>query len=121
MTEIFDLAIDLLSWALLLLGAASVLIGGIGALRFPEFYTRIHAASLTDTMASILIISGLLLQSGFTLATFKLVAILAFLLLTGPTATYALANAALLSGLRPNAAVPKNPSPPDENGSEGNS
>lgn len=114
MTDLGATLIDVASWILLLLGAASVLIGGIGALRMPEFYTRIHAASLTDTMASILIISGLILQSGFTLPTFKLVAILAFLLLTGPTATYALANAALLSGLRPSAAVPKSPSPPDE-------
>ncbi len=111
-----DTALDVLSWVLLLLGAASVLIGGIGALRMPEFYTRIHAASLTDTAASILILTGLMLQSGLTLATFKLVAVLAFLLLTGPTATYALANSALLSGLRPSVSVPKTPSMPEDEG-----
>ncbi|MDZ7686993.1 MAG: monovalent cation/H(+) antiporter subunit G [Gammaproteobacteria bacterium] len=105
---------DIASWVLLLLGAASVLIGGIGVLRLPEFYTRMHAASLTDTAASILILGGLMLQSGLTLASFKLLAILAFLLLTGPTATYALANAALVSGLRPNVSVPKTPSVPDD-------
>ena len=45
-----DLIIDSLSWALLLLGGGFVFVGGIGALRLPNFYTRMHAASLTDTM-----------------------------------------------------------------------
>jgi multicomponent Na+:H+ antiporter subunit G len=98
-----DIAIDVLSWILIVVGSACVLIGGIGGLRLPNFYTRIHAASLTDSMASILIFAGMMLQAGLTLATLKLFAILLFLLLTGPTATYALANAALLSGLKPDA------------------
>ena len=97
-----DLVLDIISWALLILGGAFVLIGGIGGLRLPNFYTRIHAASLTDTMATILIFAGMMLQAGFSLSTMKLFAIMLFLLLTGPTATYALANAALLSGLKPN-------------------
>lgn len=97
-----DVIIDVLSWALLLMGAAFVVIGGVGALRLPNFYTRTHAASLTDTMGTTLILVGIMLQSGFTLATIKLVAILVFMLLTGPTASYALANAALLSGMDPN-------------------
>ncbi|GAB5379775.1 MAG: monovalent cation/H(+) antiporter subunit G [Aliiglaciecola sp.] len=96
-----DILIDVFSWVLLILGGVCVLIGGIGGLRLPNFYTRIHAASLTDTMGAILIFVGMMLQSGLTLATLKLFAIMLFLLLTGPTATYALANAALLSGLKP--------------------
>ena len=100
-----DVALDILSWMLFILGGACVLIGGIGGLRLPNFYTRIHAASLTDTMATILIFLGLMLQAGLTLATVKLFAIMLFLLLTGPTATYGLANAALLSGLKPDAAT----------------
>jgi multicomponent Na+:H+ antiporter subunit G len=96
-----DLVLDILSWILLLLGGACVLIGGIGGLRLPNFYARIHAASLTDSMGNILIFSGIMLQAGLSLATLKLFAIMVFLLLTGPTSTYALANAALLSGLKP--------------------
>jgi len=102
---LIDFAIDALSWILLTLGGVCVLIGGIGALRLPNLYTRIHAASLTDTMATLLIFTGIMLQAGFTLASLKLLAIMVFLLLTGPTATYALANAALLSGLKPDAAT----------------
>jgi len=96
-----DIVLDVFSWILLILGGFCVLIGGIGGLRLPNFYTRIHAASLTDTMGAILIFVGLILQAGLTLAAVKLFVIMIFLLLTGPTATYALANAALLSGLKP--------------------
>ena len=98
-----DTAVSILSWILLCTGGAFVLIGGIGALRLPNFYTRLHAASLTETMATILIFLGMILQAGLTLAALKLLAIMVFLLLTGPTASYALANAALQSGLRPEA------------------
>ena len=95
---------EIISWIMLLTGGFLVLVGGIGALRMPDFFTRIHAASLTDSAGSILILVGIMLQAGLTLAAVKLAAILLFLLITGPTATYALANAAFVSGLRPIAA-----------------
>jgi len=95
------LLIDILSWVLLSLGGVFVFIGGLGALRMPNLYTRMHAASLTDTMAAVLIIVGIMLQAGLTLATIKLAAILLFLLLTSPTASNALASAAILAGVRP--------------------
>ena len=98
-----DTAVYILSWILLFTGGAFVLIGGIGALRLPNFYTRLHAASLTETMATILIFVGMILQAGASLAALKLGAIMLFLLLTAPTASYALANAALQSGMRPEA------------------
>ncbi len=93
--------IDILSWVLLTLGGIAVLIGGIGALRMPDLYTRMHAASVTDSLGSILVIAGIMLQAGWSLATIKLLAILLFLLLTGPTSSNALASAALLAGTRP--------------------
>lgn len=95
------IVIDTISWILLSTGGVFVFIGGVGALRMPNLYTRIHAASLTDTMAAVLIIVGIMLQAGLTLATIKLGAILLFLLLTSPTASNALASAAILSGLEP--------------------
>ena len=93
--------IDTLSWVLLTLGGLSVLIGGIGALRMPDLYTRMHAASVTDSMGALLVLLGIMLQAGWSLATIKLIAILLFLLLTSPTSSYALASAALLAGKRP--------------------
>ena len=84
--------IDSLSWVLLTLGGLSVLIGGIGALRMPDLYTRMHAASVTDSMGALLVLLGIMLQAGWSLATIKLIAILLFLLLTSPTSSYALIN-----------------------------
>lgn len=96
----FEFVVQTLSWILLITGSIFVVIGGIGALRMPDLYTRMHAASVTDSLAPILIIGGLLLQAGFSLFSIKLIAILLFLLLSGPTASNALASAALLSGYR---------------------
>lgn len=95
-----QILIDIISWLLLTVGGIFVVIGGIGALRMPDLYTRMHAASITDAIAPAFVLTGIMLQSGFTLATVKLVAILLFLLITGPTASNALASAALLSGYK---------------------
>ena len=94
-------ALDIASWILLTLGGISVLIGGIGALRMPDLYTRMHAASVTDSLGAILVLAGIMLQAGLSLATIKLAAILLFLLLTSPTASNALATAAMLAGNKP--------------------
>lgn len=101
-----EIVLDIASWVLLLTGAAFIFIGGVGALRMPDFYTRMHAASLTDTLGTLLTLLGLVLQAGLTLSTVKLLAIMLFLLLTAPTAAYALANAARLAGLVPERVPP---------------
>lgn len=95
------MVLDIISWVLLSAGGVFVLIGGIGALRMPNLYTRMHAASVTDTMGAILVLTGIMLQAGLSLATIKLGAILIFLLITSPTSSYALASAALLAGVKP--------------------
>jgi multicomponent Na+:H+ antiporter subunit G len=82
-------------------GGFFILVGGIGALRMPDLYTRMHASSLTDTLGSMLILGALMLQGDISLTTVKLAAILVFLLFTSPVASYALGNAALLSGHEP--------------------
>lgn len=94
------LLLDVVSWILLMVGGAAVFTGGLGALRLPDFYTRMHAASLTESMGTVLMLIGIALQVGWSLPAGKLITIMLFLLLTSPTAAYALANAARLSGLR---------------------
>ena len=84
----------LLSWILLLLGGIFSIIGGIGLIRLPDFYSRMHASSITDTLAMFLIIAGLMLQGGLSLVTLKLFLIFVFIFLTAPVSTHALANAA---------------------------
>ncbi len=93
--------IDILSWVCLFAGGMLGIVGGIGIHRFPDFYSRLHAAGITDTLCAMLILFGLGLQAGFTLAAFKLALIFVFLFFTSPTASHALANAALHSGLKP--------------------
>ena len=101
--NLLQLALDTISWILLSAGGFFVLVGGIGALRMPNLYTRMHAASVTDTLGAALVLSGIMVQAGLTLATIKLAAILLFLLITSPTSSYALAHAALLAGIQPGA------------------
>lgn len=93
--------IEVLSWVLILGGSGFVIIGGIGLLRLPDFYTRIHAAGITDTLGTWLILLGLMLHEGLTLGAAKLAMLLFFLLTTGPLASHALAKAAYLRGLDP--------------------
>lgn len=96
-----ETAINLLSAALLLTGGAFAVIGGIGVVRFPDVYTRLHAGGVTDTIAPLMIVGGLVLQSGWTILSFKLLLILLFLLFTTPTASHATARAALAAGVEP--------------------
>jgi multicomponent Na+:H+ antiporter subunit G len=92
---------DILSWAFILVGGVFAVIGGIGIVRLPDFYTRMHGAGITDTMGAYLLIAGMMLQAGWTLVTIKLILILVFVFFTSPTATHALAQAALGSGVEP--------------------
>jgi multicomponent Na+:H+ antiporter subunit G len=93
--------LDIASWICLLAGSAFCMIGGLGLLRFPDVYARMHATGITDTLGTMLIVLGMVLQAGWTQVTVKLILILIFLLFTSPTATYALANAAHNRGLKP--------------------
>jgi len=93
--------VDMISWFLLVAGALFCVIGGIGVLRFPDFYSRLHGAGVTDTLGAGLVLTGLMVQGGLSMVTVKLVMILAFLWLTSPTATHSVAKAARSSGLEP--------------------
>ena len=92
---------DYLSWVLLARGSFFCVPGAIGLLRLPDFYTRLHGAGIVDTLGAGLILTGLMMQAGFSLVTVKLLFILFFVLITSPTATHAIAHAAYSRGLDP--------------------
>ena len=96
-----DAVREILVWVLLLSGSLFAIIGGIGLLRLPDLFSRMHGSGITDTLGAGLVLAGLMLHSGVTLVTFKLGAVLFFLFVTSPTATHALARSALAEGLRP--------------------
>lgn len=94
-------ALDIASIAAMLGGVVFVLAGAIGVIRLPDFYTRMHAAGVTDTLGAELIVFGLILQAGWSALSLKLALIGLFVFLTSPTATHAVANAAYRAGLKP--------------------
>jgi multicomponent Na+:H+ antiporter subunit G len=96
-----EVVIDLLSWAFLLGGAFFMVTAGIGVLRLPDVFTRMHAAGVKDTMGVALTMVGLILQAGFSLVTAKLLLIWVFLWFASPIASHATARAALLGGVKP--------------------
>ena len=75
--------------------------GALGLVRLPDVFARMHGAGIIDTLGAALVIAGLMLQAGPTQATAKLVLIAVFLLVTAPTATHALAQAARTGGETP--------------------
>jgi len=81
----------------LILGSFFCLVGSIGLIRLPDFYSRVHAAGVVDSLGAILILLGLMTQTQDIIVIIKLVFILLFLMLTGPTAVHALARTANLT------------------------
>ena len=76
----------------------------IGILRFPDFYTRTHAAGKGDTLSSLLVITGFAIYQlkGFEnfaadwsilLIILKLLSVSIFIIFTSPTSTHALMDA----------------------------
>ena len=95
------LAVDILSWILICGGVFFVVVGGIGLVRMPDVYTRMHGASLIDSLGSFLLIAGLMLQAGPTLIAVKLGFLYLLIFFTSPVPTQVVAQAALTAGVRP--------------------
>ena len=96
-----ELLTDVLSWTFLVAGSSLAVIGGVGVIRMPDLFTRLHASGVTDTGGAGLILVGLMFQGGWSAVTLKLLLILGFLWFSSPVSTYALARAALAGGEEP--------------------
>jgi len=107
------MVLSIASWLCLVSGGLFCVVGALGMLRMPDFYTRMHAASVIETLGAGLILLGLMLQAGPTLVTVKLLFVGLLIFFASPTATHALARAALVRGLKPLLAEPeREPSKP---------
>lgn len=93
--------LEIIAQLMLVVGSFLCLTGAIGMLRFPDFFSRIHATSVTETLGAGMILVALILLSNGYLEIIKLVLILLFLLITGPTAVHTLARAAITAGVIP--------------------
>ncbi len=98
-----DTVITISSGFFILVGCFLCFSGGVGLLRFPDFYTRMHAVGVTDTLGAGMILIGLMFISSDILVFAKLVMILLLTLLIGPTTSHVLAKAAYHNGLMPKA------------------
>lgn len=96
---------EALGWFLLAGGGLFSVIGAVGLLRMPDFYTRAHAASVIETLGAGLVLAGLFVQAGGTLAAAKIAILALLIFFASPTATHALTRAALLRGLEPRIAA----------------
>jgi multicomponent Na+:H+ antiporter subunit G len=96
MTEIRDT----LTIILVLLGTFFMMIGSIGVVRLPDFFTRSHATSKSDTLGIMLLIGGLMCYEGISLNSLKLLVIFLFVALANPVGAHALARAAFKYGVK---------------------
>ena len=99
--ELFDVVRHGASYVVLVAGLFFVIVGAVGVVRFPDFYTRLHAAGVTDTLGAELMLMGLMLQSDSLQTVAKLAVMGVFLFITSPTSTHAVANAAYTAGVEP--------------------
>lgn len=96
-----EVFLNTVSWVLLVAGGFFIIVGGIGLLRMPDLFTRMHAAGIADTMGTGLILVGLLFQSDDWVVMVKLLLILYFIIFANPTSTHAVARSALDNDIRP--------------------
>ena len=96
-----DTLMNISSALFLLIGSFLCISGGVGLLRFPDFYTRMHAVGVTETLATGMILIGLMLQNPDGLVVLKLIIVLLMTLFISPTASHALAKAAMKNDLKP--------------------
>lgn len=107
MPDLLPMLREVIAGVLLAAGSAFVIIGSIGLVRLPDFFSRLHAASVTDTLGAALVVLGMAVHAGLAPPTIKLALIVLFLFFTSPTAAHTLAKAALHGGLRPRQSGPE--------------
>ena len=96
-----DTLINLISFIFIFIGSITILIGSLGLLRLPDVFSRIHAVGMIDTAGIGFIIFGLLIYSGFTIVSIKLLILGFVLIFTSPISGHAVAISAKKTGLEP--------------------
>jgi multicomponent Na+:H+ antiporter subunit G len=89
---IIETATNIISWVLLLGGGGFCVIGTLGLIRMPDVYTRIHAASIIDTLGVGMILLGLLIQPGSALTSLRIAVLIVLVFFMSPLATHAIAK-----------------------------
>lgn len=97
------LFLEILSGIFFFLGIISILIGSIGIIKLPDVFSRLHASGMIDTAGVAFIILGMVLQSGLSITSIKLILIGVFIFFTSPISGHAVALVANSMGIKPKA------------------
>ena len=98
MLETFQINI---AYFFLIIGSLFLLVGAIGLIRMPDVFTRMHAVSVMESTGATLIIFGLIIYSGFSAISIKLIIILLAIIYISSVATHALARACIHDDIKP--------------------
>ncbi|APX14101.1 monovalent cation/H(+) antiporter subunit G [Tateyamaria omphalii] len=105
--------IDLAAAILVFLGAAMTVAAGVGVIRLPDVFTRMHAATKVGTLGSGLVMAGAALHFAEPGIIVRCVLIVFFLLLTAPIGAHMIGRASLRLGINPWTPRQKQDSKPD--------
>jgi multicomponent Na+:H+ antiporter subunit G len=95
--RIFETAV----FILLVISGIFAVLGSIGLLRFPDFYTRSHAATIISMGGMSLALFALMIQTFWDVLSAKLMLIIIINLFANPTTTHVIANLAYRQGVKP--------------------
>ncbi|MGC1122828.1 MAG: monovalent cation/H(+) antiporter subunit G [Candidatus Methanofastidiosia archaeon] len=91
----------MIEYILFLAGCTVMVLGAVGIIRFPDVYTRLHAATKCDTGGSISILVGVAVALGVSMVSLKILLVLFLIFLLNPVASHALARASHKYGIKP--------------------
>ncbi len=94
-----DTLFEILCGVLALLGAGFTLLAAIGLIRFPDVYSRMHAATKAGVMGGGLVLIAVAIQASALDVTLRALAGVVFLIITGPIAAHLLGRAAYTAGV----------------------
>jgi multicomponent Na+:H+ antiporter subunit G len=100
--------LDYIGWIILIIGCCFIVVSAIGCIRMPDFYSRMHAAGIGDNAGCLLALLGLSILNGFNITSAKLIILGGIIILTSPTNTFALMQAAIATALKPIAKIKVN-------------
>ena len=89
-----DLFKDVITGICFFIGSLSIIIGACGLIKFPDVFSRIHAAGMIDTGGTAFFLIGMIVQTGWSLITVKLLLIGVFIFFTSPVSSHVTVNLA---------------------------
>lgn len=106
-----EIVLNIVGGAFIVTGLALMAGGTLGLLRFPDFYTRLHAVRVADGLGAVVFVLGLAIVSGDAAVALRLLLLAALIAALGPTMSQLAANAAHAAGLAPLAGPYRAPRP----------